>query len=75
MVDLFEVGQYCREYRLNVLDMTLTSFCKHFNINIKNVSAFEHGRANNINYLYYYYIISTQEQRKHFSKELFDLVN
>ena len=49
------VGLSCKEFREKTLQVSLTDFCKIVSENIKNVSAFENGRANNIKYLFLYY--------------------
>lgn len=48
------IGNCCKEYRKNVLKISLTNFCEMNRDSIVNVSAFESGRANNIKYLLYY---------------------
>lgn len=48
------IGNFCKNYRKQVLQVSLTLFCDYHNENIKNVSAFESGRANNIKYLFLY---------------------
>ena len=70
-----KVGRYCREYRVNVLKLSLTDFCKMSDSNIKNVSAFENGRANNITYLMLYWKLTTIESdRVEFLKGMFHFV-
>lgn len=49
-----KIGEICKDYRLNILQINLTDFAKLNNENLKNINAFEHGRANNIKYLYMY---------------------
>lgn len=65
------VGEYCKNFRINVLDLSLTEFCELNDLNIKNVNAFEFGRANNISYLYQYYRMCDEGQRRSFSIEIF----
>lgn len=50
-----KIGKYCKQFREEKLLINLTDFSNLHNDNIKNVNAFEYGRANNIKYLYYYY--------------------
>ena len=47
-----KIGEICKNYRLNILQINLTDFAKLNDENLKNINAFEHGRANNIKYLY-----------------------
>ena len=53
-MDIKKVGQVCKDYRINVLDLSLTNFAKLNNENLQNIHAFEQGRANNIKYIYMY---------------------
>ena len=68
------VGKYCRDFRINYLDMSLTEFCNITDLNIKNVSAFEHGRANNIQYLFRYYRLCNDSLKNKFSEGLFKIL-
>ena len=53
-MDIKKVCQICKDYRINVLDLSLTNFAKLNNENLQNIHAFEQGRANNIKYIYMY---------------------
>lgn len=53
-MDIKKVGQVCKDYRIKVLDLSLTNFAKLNNENLQNIHAFEQGRANNIKYIYMY---------------------
>ena len=53
-MDIKKVGQVCKDYRIDVLDLSLTNFAKLNEENLQNIHAFEQGRANNIKYLYMY---------------------
>lgn len=53
-IDIKKIGAICKDYRINVLGLSLTNFAKLNNENLQNIHAFEHGRANNIKYLYMY---------------------
>lgn len=70
---MFKIGQYCKDYRLNELDVTLTSFARLFNENLKNVNAFEFGRANNIKYLTMY-IKYDESKRDKFFEGLYNII-
>lgn len=69
------IGEYCKEFRQEVLNMSLTEFAKLTGENLKNIHAFEKGRANNIKYLYLYYYLADEEQRNEFAIGLFELIN
>ena len=58
------VAQYCKNYRTYILELSLTDFCNLVGANIKNVSAFENCRANNITYLMYYWKADKDETRR-----------
>lgn len=65
-------GERCARFRNDVLKISLTEFCRNNNANIKNVSAFENGRANNIRYLFYYYnACETVNEQEKFSEYVF----
>ena len=53
-MDIKKVGQVCKDYRIDVLDLSLTNFAKLNEENLQNIHAFEQGRANNIKYIYMY---------------------
>lgn len=65
------VGYFCKNFRMNVLNKTLSDICKDTNIKIKTLSAFENGRANNIKYLFLYFHACNDEQKKQFLEGLF----
>lgn len=69
-----KVGAFCKDFRINYLEMSLTEFCNISDLNIKNVSAFEHGRANNIQYLFRYYRLCNDSLKKRFASELFRIL-
>lgn len=58
------VGKWCKVFRTMVLHVSLTDFCNQNNVNIKNVSAFENGRANNIKYVFLYYNSCTSDEMR-----------
>lgn len=53
-MDIKKIGQVCKDYRIDVLDLSLTNFAKLNEENLQNIHAFEHGRANNIKYIFMY---------------------
>lgn len=71
---LINVGKYCREFRINELNMSLKDFSKIAGLNNKNVNAFEFGRANNIQYLFYYYRLCNDSLKNKFSRGLFKII-
>lgn len=67
-----KIGLFCRDFRIKTLQLKLIDFCKITDSNIKNVSAFEHGRANNISYLMLYYDVANETQKEEFLKGVFE---
>lgn len=70
-MDMVKIGYLCKQYRLQVLKLSLTEFSKLSNENLKNIHAFESGRANNIKYLYMYMKLSTITQLEVFINSIF----
>ncbi len=71
-MNIKEIGNYCREFRKQVLKMSAKDFADITDTNNKNLSSFENGRANNIRYLFLYYNLCDNDLIKElFIKELF----
>lgn len=68
------IGKFCYHFRKEVLGLTLTEFSKITGENLKNIHAFEKGRANNIRYLYLYYDLANAEQKNEFAIGLFEVI-
>lgn len=68
------VGGYCRQFREETLKTSITDFSKTVNENAKNISAFEHGRANNIKYLFFYSNFNNK-YKEEFLTGLFNLMS
>lgn len=71
MMDYRIVGKRCSEFRKDVLQVTLTELCNKTGQNIKNISAFEHGRSSNLKYLFDYLQVCNEEQQRLFAKYVF----
>ncbi len=69
-----KIGKFCYHFRKEVLELTLTEFSRITGENLKNIHAFEKGRANNIKYLYLYYDLADAEQKKEFAMRLFEVI-
>ncbi len=69
-----QIGKFCYNFRKEVLGLTLTEFSEITGENLKNIHAFEKGRANNIKYLYLYYELADAEQKKEFAIGLFEII-
>ncbi len=68
------IGKFCRKFREDVLNVSLTEFARLTGENLKNIHAFEKGRANNIKYLYLYYDLADEEQTREFAIGLFEII-
>lgn len=69
------LGSYCKQYRENTLNISLTDFAKRTESDLKNVSAFEHGKANNIMYLCLYYKMTPKSKRQKLINDMFNVLN
>lgn len=70
-MDIKQVAKVCRDYRIDVLGLSLTNFAKLNDDNIQNIHAFEQGRANNIKYIYMYMTQSNSYQLEVLFNSLF----
>ena len=61
-MDVEKVGEICKNFRINVLKISLTNFAKLSNEKLQNIHAFEQGRANNIKYIYMYFNACNSDQ-------------
>jgi len=68
-----KIGRFCKKYREDYLRLSLTDFGELTDLNIKSVSAFEHGNANSIDYLYHYYNLSKGLNKKVFISNVFEI--
>ena len=69
-----EVAKVCREFRVDNLKLSLTEFSELTNLNLKNVNAFEFGRANSIHYLMAYYKVCDMYQFEILSNRIKDIL-
>lgn len=57
------IGEYCREYRISK-GITLNEMSVTYEVNLKTLSAFEHGRSSNIRHLAPYVLLSEKQGDK-----------
>lgn len=70
---IVEVGLFCRDFRINVLKMTLQDVANLDNF--KTLSGFEHGRSKNIMHIYKYIeACSNRTDRINFIRGLCELM-
>lgn len=67
------IGNYCRKFRINELELTLREV--EGNENVKALSSFEHGRSSNIKHiLKYVRCCKDSEQQLQFLKGLINVM-
>lgn len=71
-MDIEKTCKYCKNYRTKVLKITQKEMCDKLGLNIKNLSAFENGRANNMLYISYYYNLSSHYWKDRFLKDIYE---
>lgn len=57
------IGNYCRDFRENEMQVTLSVLAKEFDINYKTLYSFELGLSSNL-YLYYLYFSYTDKKEQ-----------
>ena len=71
---IVDIGIYCKNVRLNQ-NMSLKEFAILNNDNLKNIWAFENGRANNIKYIFYYFnLFDSDSDQKEYVRGLFNIL-
>jgi len=70
-MNIKQIGEICKQFRIDELELSLTDFAKKNNENLQNIHAFEQGRANNIKYIFMYANTSNAEQLQKLIELLF----
>lgn len=73
-MEIAKVGLYCKTFRERELKLTLREVSESTKVNLKTLSAFEHGRSKNIAHLFKYLSVCNEDQRTKFVNELFEVV-
>ena len=68
------VGKFCKKFRVDYLEISMTNFAKETGLNIQNVNAFESGRANNLKYIFHYYNQADEQLKELFKNNLFNII-
>lgn len=69
-----DIGTYCKNVRLNQ-EVSLKDFAILNNDNLKNIWAFENGKANNIKYIFYYFnLFDSDSDQKEYVRGLFNIL-
>lgn len=70
---MIEVGYFCRDFRLNIIQKTLEEVAN--GTNLKTLSGFEHGRSSNLLHIFKYLeSCDTREERILYMKQLSELM-
>lgn len=65
------IGNYCKNFRINVLKMGLVEFSEKNKESYKNIWAFENGKSTNFKYIFYYYKMCDEKLNPIFARGLF----
>ena len=69
-----EIAAYCKEFRKQILRLTLRELCESSGTNIKTLSAFENGRSTNLVHVITYIEVGTKEQQAIFAQKIIDIL-
>lgn len=64
------VGQFCRYFRSEVLNLTLQEMSDKVNVKNSTLSSFENGRSTNFSHIINYYSCGDGKQREFFRENL-----
>ena len=64
------IGKFCKYFRSEVLNLTLTEMSTKVNIKNTTLSSFENGRSTNYKHIIGYYSCGTEEQKTFFRENL-----
>ena len=64
------VGQFCRYFRSEVLNLTLQEMSDKVNVKNSTLSSFENGRSTNLSHINKYYKCGNVKQREFFRENL-----
>lgn len=69
-----DIGKYCKNVRVKQ-NVTLKDLAILNNDNLKNIWAFENGKANNIKYIFYYFkLFNSDSEQKEYVRGLFNIL-
>lgn len=69
-IPVTSVGQFCKIYRIHILNLTLEEMSKLSGVKVPTISSFENGRSTNIKHIEMYYNLSTDEQKIFFKNNI-----
>lgn len=69
-----DIGKYCKNVRVKQ-NVSLKDFASLNHDNLKNIWAFENGKANNIKYIFYYLkLFDSDSGQKEYVRGLFNIL-
>lgn len=68
------VANECKFFRINVLHLSLTDMADITGINIKTLSAYEHGKSSNLSIMLQYFKLANDEQKKLLAENIFNIL-
>lgn len=72
-IQVAKAQSFCKIFRANIVKITLREMSEKFSLNSKTLSAWEHGRVNKAEYLFYYYNLTDDlELKKQFLDVIFN---
>lgn len=69
-IPVTSVGQFCKMYRVHILNLTLEEMSKLSGVKVPTISSFENGRSTNVKHIQMYYNISNDEQKIFFKNNI-----
>lgn len=70
-----DIGAFCKKFRVDYMNMSMTEFAYNRDLKIGNVNAFERGSANSIMYLLHYYNEADDSLKQFFINNIFENYN
>ena len=64
------IGKFCKYFRSEVLNLTLTEMSDKVNVKNSTLSSFENGRSTNFSHIIKYYKCGDVKQREFFRENL-----
>lgn len=68
-----DIGKFCKKFRVDYMNMSMTEFARERELKMSNVNAFERGHANSIMYLLHYYDEADDSLKQFFINNVFEL--
>lgn len=68
-----DIGHFCKKFRADYMNMSMTEFAERRNLKVGNVNAFERGSANNIIYLLHYFDEADEDLKMFFTSNIFEI--